>query len=56
MFGMAGAARISRFEKFRVFCARRLVLVPDIGRASNSAQHESSHASGAADTEENEPR
>ncbi len=56
MFGMAGAARISRFEKFRVFCARRVVCVLYITRASHSAKNESSHASGAADTEENEPR
>ena len=56
MFGMAGAARISRFEKFRVFCARRVVLVPVVARALNSAHHESSHASGAFDTAENDSK
>ena len=42
-------------RKIRVFCARSLVLRVYIGRASNSAQNESSHASGAADTAENGP-
>ena len=42
-------------EKLR-FCARGVVLSFDIGRVLNSAKNESSHASGAADTEENEPR
>ena len=46
-------ARISRVENFAVFCSRRVVLSVCIGRASNSAQNESSHATVAADTAEN---
>ena len=42
-------------RKFRVFCARRVVCVLHITRASHSAKNESSHASGAADTAENGP-
>ena len=43
-------------RKFRVFCARRVVLVPGVARALNSAHHESSHASGAFDTAENDSK
>ena len=43
-------------RKFRVFCARRVVLVPVVARALNSAHHESSHASGAVDTAENDSK
>ena len=52
-----GARRGSRAaSKIRVFCARSLVLRVYIGRASNSAQFASSHASAAAHAAENEPK
>ena len=56
MFGVAAARRGSRASKISRFCARRVVLVPVVARALNSAHHESSHASGAFDTAENDSK